>query len=126
MQPRFKAQYGAFAFLSLQKMVAGQILDINEHGLSFHYVAAEQKVKGHCLLDIMIRGQGFHCGRLPCETVWDRSQPEEFSLGPFTMRCCGIRFGELTEAQKSNLMIFIQQTGTPTNSLESVKTELQQ
>ena len=108
-RPRLPTKNGAFAFLSLANMVGGQIHDINEHGLSFRYVASEQKVKGQRLLDIMIRGSGLHYHRLPCETVWDIAEPREFSLGPFTMRCCGIRFTELTEVQKSDLKIFIRQ-----------------
>jgi hypothetical protein len=108
-QPRLPSKDGAFAFLSLANMIGGQIHDINDDGLSFRYVASEQKVAGHSLLDIMIRGSNYHYHRLPCETVWDYAEPEEFSLGPFTTRCCGVRFGDLTETQKQDLKSFIEQ-----------------
>jgi hypothetical protein len=109
MQPRLEAENGAFAFLSLAEMVAGQILDIHEHGLSFRYVASEQKVKGKCLVDIMMRDGGSHCYLLPCSVAWDRAEPKEFSLGPFTMRVCGIHFDKLTASQKTKVKQFVRE-----------------
>jgi len=108
IEARHQSIDGTLAFLSFSKMVGGQILDLSENGLSFRYVASEQKVRGQCLVDIIVRDKTSHCQRLPCETIWDRAEPEKFSLGPFTMRSCGIRFGELTNDQELALKDFIK------------------
>jgi hypothetical protein len=113
MQPRFQAVEGAFAFPTYAGMVVGQILDINEHGLSFRYIASQQKVDGYIMIDIIVRGFNFRCPSLTCKTIWDRAEPKNSSLGHFNVRVCGIQFGTLTEAQKSCLKTFIQQYTDP-------------
>jgi hypothetical protein len=101
--PRLPSQAGAYAFLNFAKMIGGHIQDINEDGLSFRYVANHQQLEGKHLVDIMTRNGRFHCHRRPCTVVWDRAEPQEFSMGPFTMRVCAIRFDDLTDAQKAGV-----------------------
>jgi hypothetical protein len=125
VQPRFPSEGGSFAFLSLTEMVGGQIQDINEHGLSFRYVASRQKLQGQCLVDIKRRDGGSHCHRLPCRVAWDRAEPNEFFPGPFTIRVCGVQFGELTVEQKANVEAFVHRNEvkrTPCYLLDSLST----
>ena len=122
-EPRLRTKEGAFAFLSLTKMIGGQIQDVNEHGISFRYVASRQKLEGDCLVDIMMRGGSFHYHRLPCTVAWDRADPKEFSLGSFTMRVCGVQFGELTDEQKAHLQDFVHRY-TTSNLVECAETPI--
>lgn len=110
---RFQPIDGAFALMGLRKMVVGRILNISESGFSFRYVASRQKVKGPRFVDIMMRGGSFHCYKIPCKTVWDRADMDEFSLGALALRSCGIQFGEMTDGQKSCLKYFIEKYASP-------------
>jgi hypothetical protein len=105
-RPRLLSREGAFAFLDLRTMVAGQILNINEQGLSFRYVASESQAKTSCCVTIIVRDWNFR-SKIPCETVWDHAEPQELSFGPFSVRYCGLRFCNLTQEQQSDLVHFM-------------------
>jgi hypothetical protein len=106
-QSRFQPVDGAFAFLSLKAMVAGQILDISKTGLSFRYVASRQQSQDPHIVEIIVRGRDFRSKRLPCRTVWDHATSGESSFGPYAIRYCGLRFEKLTEEQRADLNYFI-------------------
>ena len=88
--------------------VMGDIVDIGMGGVSFHYVARGKPRYKPSHLDILLTEGGFHLYRVPLETFsWDFDMESERSVG-FTTRRSGVKFGNLTDNQKSDLRHFIQ------------------
>ncbi len=104
---RFEAQDGAFASLSPQFAVLGQIVNISKGGLAFRYVASRPRSKESNRLDILLTDGSFFVDKLPFDSIWDIAIPQDFSLGPITFWHCGVKFGQLESTQKLDLEYFI-------------------
>jgi hypothetical protein len=104
---RFRVQNGSFAALCPQFSILGQIIDISTGGLSFRYVASEERSKESSQLRILLTDGSFCFDKIPFEAVWDTPMPREFSFGAITLRQCGVQFGELTHGQKLDLQYFM-------------------
>ena len=104
-QPRFVPARGdAFAFLGLDVVVAGPILNIGQGGLAVRYVAGRKMTEGVELLDIFVDKGDFRLERIPCQIVWDSANSRDLSLGPFSVRHCGIEFRDMTHEKASDLL----------------------
>jgi hypothetical protein len=88
--------------------VAGHIINIGSGGLAFRYVGSETRTNGSSTLNILLTDGSFCLEKVPFKTIWDSAIPDEFSLGPITLRHCGVQFGELTHSQKLDLEYFIR------------------
>jgi len=86
----------------------GHILDISPGGLAFRYVASTAQTKGLSRLRILVTDRSFCLEEIPFRTVWDLPMPAEFSLGPITLRYCGVQFQDLTNRCKMALREFIR------------------
>jgi len=104
---RFRVQNGSFAALCPQFNILGQIMDVSTGGLSFRYVASEERSKESSQLSILLTDGSFCFDKIPFEAVWDTPMPREFSFGAITLRQCGVHFGELTHGQKLDLQYFM-------------------
>ena len=92
----------------LRSPVMGDIVDIGMGGLSFRYVARGKPRYKPSHLDILLTDGSFHLERIPLEThLWDFEMDNETSVR-FPTRRCGVKFGDLTDDQKSGLRYFIQ------------------
>ncbi len=77
-------------------------------GLSFHYmVKEEQSNKSSDVLDIVVTKGDLYLGKVPFETVSD-FEISQVPLSSITIKRCSVKFGELTNDQKSRLEDFIQ------------------
>ncbi len=107
-QRRFGVQDGGFAALTPQFTVVGRISSISKSGLSFCYVASQERTQGSSKLNIFLTDGSFCCDNVPVKAVWDAPAPGEFACGTITLRHCGVQFGELTHSQKIALDFFIR------------------
>ena len=78
---RLQLYDGAFATLSPYPLVAGQILNISEGGLSFRYIASRDHLKDASNLNIVLNNGSFGLHNIPVKPVWDHAIPEDFSSG---------------------------------------------
>ena len=107
-EKRFQVQDGAFAMLSLQLAILGQIENISRGGLAFRYVASQDRSTELSALNILLTDGSFSLKRVPIRTVWDHPVPRDYTQGLITVRYCGMRFDDWTNGQRSDLNYFIQ------------------
>lgn len=116
---RFNVQNGAFAALSPQFVVIGQIVNISEGGLAFRYIASRPRSKDAVRLNILLTDGSFCLERLGFRTVWDVPTPQEFAYGFITYRHCGIQWEGLSAGQKADLTYFMSCYTTDCSDKES-------
>jgi hypothetical protein len=105
---RLRLHDGAFATLSPHPLVAGQILNISKGGLSFRYIASRDHLKDASNLNILLTNGSFGLHNIPVKPVWDHATPDDFSSGLISTRHCAVRFGNLTDEQRSDLKNFFK------------------
>jgi hypothetical protein len=107
-QKRFQIQDGLFAIVRPEFTKLGQIIDIGMGGLAFRYVVTGNRENKAFEVDIFLVGDGFYLEKVPIKTISDIKLPKKFSNGPLPMRRCGVKFGELTQNQITQLEYFIK------------------
>lgn len=111
---RFQVKIGAFVALRPHHTKLGQISDIGMGGLSFHYMANEElSNREFDLLDIVVTGSDFSLEKVPFETVSD-FKINKVPFSSITIKRCSVKFGDLTENQRSQLEYFIHDHTTGT------------
>lgn len=105
---RFDVVNGAFASLSPQFAIIGQILNVSEGGLAFRYVASKSRSTEAVRLDILVADGSLSVDKLQFRSVWDISTPQEFVYGPITYRHCGVEWTDLDVTQRAELDWFIK------------------
>ena len=101
---RFRSKDGAYVVTAGN---LGQILDINLQGLSFSYINLHDRATRPGELDIIVGGNDF-LKNLPFDTIEENLLENKFSTTPMQMNRCGVRFGDLTVSQKSQLEEFLK------------------
>lgn len=106
---RFYAQDGAFAVLG-PSTVLGAIVDISRGGLGIHYESREDSPHGSFLLDILFTYHvpSFYVEGVPVRTVWEENKGDEFSGNSVPIGSGGVKFGDLTSNQASQLEFFMR------------------
>jgi hypothetical protein len=105
---RYKAREDAFAVLNANESKIGQIKDISMGGLSIHYIANGTKSFGSSFLDILLADNGFYMEKVPFESISDFEIPNEFAFSSLKMNRHGVKFGQLTQHQLSQLEDFLR------------------
>ena len=107
---RFLAQDMAFAVFRPHFSKLGKIKDISGSGMAFEYVTFEGAKEDSGEIDLFVSGARFHLPRMPAQTVYDNSVANDhYSFSPFVeRRRCGVKFGELTEEQNTQLRHFLE------------------
>lgn len=103
---RFQVPRDAFAALRPDYIKVGQIINISMGGLGFRCLGSE----GPSIvseLDIFLAGRTFYLYKVPFQTVWD-FVTNEMPYSSLNMKVCGLKFGDLTPHQISQLEYFIQ------------------
>lgn len=86
----------------------GQVIDINERGISFRYIAHELQTRGVNELQIFgYRDDELRLDSVPCRIIYDIKVEKKFLLSVPDMRRCGVEFLELSQHQRSLLNRFI-------------------
>ena len=105
---RFRVRKDACVALRSDFRHVGQIIDISMGGLSFSYVPLSELPDGSLELDIFLAGSASYLYKIPFKAVSD-SEADGGNLFPsLAMRRYGLRFGELTDSQASQLEYFIR------------------
>ena len=107
---RFQVEDGAFALFRPHwhhSTMSGRIIDINRHGLAFHYVTSEGGWNGSFELGILFAYHGFYCDKVPVKTISDFEVADETRVSWIATRRRSVQFGELTPHQISQLEHFI-------------------
>lgn len=97
----------AFAVIKSKPVKMGQIKNMSMNGLAFDYIESQGKAIKVFKLDILLAQNAFYLGKLLFKPVFDYVIDSEIPLNTFTMRRCGVEFGELTSRQKTELEYFI-------------------
>ena len=97
-----------FAVIKSKPVKMGQIININKNGLAFDYIERRGEAMQVFKLDILYAQDTFYLGKLLFKPVYDYVIESEVPVNSFTIRRCGVQFGELTAYQKSRLEFFIQ------------------
>ena len=96
-----------FAVIKSKPVKMGQIININTNGLAFDYIEHRGESMQVFKLDILYARDTFYLGKLLFKPVFDHVLDSEVPLNSFTIRRCGVQFGEFTAYQKSRLEFFI-------------------
>jgi hypothetical protein len=97
-----------FAVIKSKPVKMGQIINISTNGLAFDYIERRGKSISVFKLDILFAQNTYHLGKLLFKPVFDYAIDSEIPLNSFTIRRCGVQFGELTAHQKSRLEYFLK------------------
>ena len=97
----------AFAVIKSKPVKMGQITNISKNGLAFHYIDRQNGSNNLFKMDILFAGEAFYLDRLLFKPVFDIVVETDIPLNSFTIRKCGVQFGELDHRQRSQLEYFI-------------------
>jgi hypothetical protein len=86
----------------------GQLLDISEGGLSLRYFVKDQNPSNFSHLSIVSSECDLAIDKIPFTVVSDTELPNGFPLDPIIFRRCGVKFGQLTSKQLSELDDFFK------------------
>jgi len=106
---RFLPQDEAYVALRPDFTKLGRLINISRGGLAFHYLAHQRQEQAPTHLDLFTSNDGFHLSRIPCKVIYDirLSEKQRFSTS-LERRRCGLEFGEITEAQVTQLESYIK------------------
>jgi hypothetical protein len=88
--------------------IVGNIVDIGIGGVSFRYIAGDERPHKSAFLDILLPDRSFHLDNMPVRTVSSDFPVDNETPVCFSARRCGVTFGDLTDDQKSDLTYFIR------------------
>ena len=97
----------AFAVIKSKPIKMGQVTNISKDGLAFHYIDRRDGSSSLFKMDILFAGDAFYLDRLLFKPVFDIEIEADIPLNSFSIRKCGVQFGELNHRQRSQLEYFI-------------------
>jgi hypothetical protein len=100
------------AIIKSNPMRMGEILDISRSGLSFRYIATNRTLTSPCEMDILCSDGDYHLTRLPIQTVEDTFIAPESPFEVLKMKRLTVKFGGLTNRQKSKLNQLLEDIST--------------
>jgi hypothetical protein len=104
---RYRVKEGAYAALINKDNRLGQIRDISLVGLSFRYIASNDKFNPNGELKIILAGSGLFMDNLPVKPVSDFEVDNDYAFSSLKIRQMHLAFGDLTPQQLSMLDHFI-------------------
>lgn len=105
---RLRARTVCFALLHFKEPIIGQINDISIFGASILYFKTNRDLDEDLLLDIFTSDNRFVLKDIAIEIVSDFKVNVEIDLGHVSLRKRGVRFLDLTKAQKDQLKHFMR------------------
>jgi len=85
----------------------GRINNISMGGLSFRYIAGEERSLQSLVLDILVADSGFYLENLTFKNIADFEMDDEFAINSFKMRLNRVQFDRPLPAQITKLRDFI-------------------
>ena len=101
--PRNEVSGSTFVVFRPHYTMLGQVTDIGQGGLAFRYMAGTGSWDESKIMDIFVVGREFYLDDVPFETVWDLPVAPGVPWKPGTLRRRGVRFGNLTFFQETQL-----------------------
>ena len=98
-----------FAVIKSRPIKMGQIINISKNGLAFEYIERQSKTIEVFKLDLLYAEDAYYLGKILFRPIFDYAIDEEIPFNSFTIRRCGVQFGELTAQQESKLEYFLNQ-----------------
>jgi hypothetical protein len=114
---RYQVPEGSFVTLGPSNTIMGQILDISMGGLGFRYITNHSEVlPQESYADIYLTEGDLCLTGVPIKAVSDFDAPDTVTRkadGPLPVSCrgmrrCGVKFGDMTDSQMSQLARCIQ------------------
>ena len=107
---RRKLENGAFAVLKSgpNSSQLGNIIDISDGGLAFHFLDTKEIPSEFSELDIFVSGSGLLVSDVPVEIVSQFPIEKEIPFFTVSTRRFCIKFGKLTDEIRAKLSYFIQ------------------
>lgn len=93
----------AFAIMKSNPPKMGEIKDISQSGLSFHYIQNELDISEFNEMDILFVDENFHLCRIPFKAVEDSDIIKKDPFNTLAMKRLTVEFGGLTVKQKLQL-----------------------
>lgn len=110
--PRYKVKDGAYAALSPDSTIMGQIVDISRGGLCFRYIVHREQETESMATHIFVGDNGFYLEKMPYEIVEDSLIDKGSSFSSIIMRQRRVYFSNLTPNQFAQLDYFLQNRTT--------------
>lgn len=108
LHPRFRVRDGAFAALSPDSSIMGQIENISRGGLCFRYIVHDDQKNEAEATHIFVGMEGFYLEKMPYRTIEDIQIESSPSLKLINMRRRRIEFVDLTPGQSAQLDYFLE------------------
>jgi hypothetical protein len=105
---RLRARTVCFALLHFREPIIGQINDISIFGASILYFKSSRDVDEELVVDIFTSDNRFVLKEVPIEIVSDFKVNVEIDLGQTSLRKRGVKFLNLSKAQKEQLKHFMR------------------
>lgn len=116
---RFLAPENALVALYGESIKIGKLIDISKGGLSFEHIYEGITPNGKKEKEVSFWLNDFRVFKLPCQVVYNIKVPpppeyENLTIRLITYRC-GVKFGNLSPEQQSQLELFIRTYGRKKN-----------
>ena len=105
--PRYKVRDGAYAALSPDSTIMGQIMNISRGGLCFRYIVHREQVFESVATHIFVGDNGFYLEKMPYRIVEDEPIGSTSSFSSIVMRQRRIQFSDLSPNQLAQLDYFL-------------------
>ena len=93
----------AFAVIKSKPIKMGQITNISEDGLAFHYIDRQDGSNSLFKMDILFAGEAFYLDRLLFKPVFDILVETDIPLNSFSVGKCGGQCGEVDHRQRGGV-----------------------
>ena len=105
---RFKVDEGAFAALSPDSSIMGQLDNISRGGLSFKYIVHEDQSAEMEATHVFVGINGFYLEKMPYKVVEDIQVENNSTLSSINMRRRRLEFVDLSLNQAAQLDYFLK------------------
>lgn len=105
--PRFKVKDGAYAALSPDSTIMGQIVNISKGGLCFRYIVHSEQAYESIATHIFVGDNGFYLEKMPYRTIEDALVESSSSFSSIVMRQRRVAFSDLSPNQRAQLDYFL-------------------
>ena len=100
---RYPALDGMIVALNPKAEILGQMIDIGLGGLSFRYIDPEVETPPSNELLIVLNKPRFFIENIPYRKVTDQELPNEFIFSAVSVRKMGVKFGDLSPTQRTQI-----------------------
>lgn len=105
--PRYAVREGAYAALSPDSTIMGQIVNISKGGLCFRYIEHREQAFESVATHIFVGDNGFYLEKMPYKIVEDEQLDHGSSFSSIAMRQRRVQFSDLTPNQLAQLDYFL-------------------